>query len=144
MSRWDYMDNKVWESSEVMKELESILKKQAGLAKDGDILKQADMAKKLQDVKTLGAEVAKVTETTKALNKTIENMGMSDDNPEDLKTERKRKKVKKKKISKKEYNLAKDELLEELNKMAAEAADKLDHKLSYKIERAIDSINFDE
>ena len=39
---------------------------------------------------------------------------------------------------------AKEALLEELNKMAFEAANQSNTKLAYKIERAIDSILFEE
>ena len=63
MSKWDYMDNKVWKSSEVMKELEKIYIKQA---QDKLDVKQAqdkigDVTKKINELK------AAVVETGKAM-----------------------------------------------------------------------------
>lgn len=129
MSKWDRMDNIVWESSEVMKELEKIYKKS----------QSKDLVKKLQEAgqaaATYAAPMQQASKAVKELNSAMQGSSAA----EDGKVSRK-----KKKISKEQHNKAKDSLLKELHNLANKASDSLDHKLSYKIERAIDSINEDQ
>jgi hypothetical protein len=127
MSKWDRMDNIVWESSEVMQELEKIYKKS----------QNKDLVKKLQEAgqaaATYAAPMQQASKAVKDLNNAMQGSSAAKDGEVT-------KKRKKRKISKKQHNEAKDRLLNELNELANTASNKLDHKLSYAIERAINSI----
>ncbi len=127
MSKWDYMDNKVWESSEVMKELESIFKKEA-----------QDKAQQIKQVADANRDLAaSIRDVAKAQSDTNKATAAADDNAVDEDKA-------KDKITDDDHKTAKESLLKELHSLANLAADSLNHKLSYKIERAIDSILYDE
>lgn len=126
MSHWDYMDKKVWESSEVMQELEKIFIKEA----------QANIPQKTQDLKNL-------TEAAKSAGDALKNSGlMADDGAAEVEEKPKKEKVKKtkKKISKKSHKKAKAQLMSELKHLSMNAGLAGDHKLAYSIDRAIDEL----
>lgn len=131
MSYWDDMDKKVWESSVVMKELEKIYKKS-----------QSDLGKQISDLaKSVAGAAGPIKQTAdaaKELKAVVAPSAKAEDG------EVKNTPKKKKKISKTQHKKAKESLLKELHHLANEASDKLDQKLAYKIERAIDAIEWDE
>lgn len=122
MSHWDYMDKKVWESSEVMQELEKIF------------IKEATIQQKTQDLKNLTDAATKAGEALEGL--------MADDGAAEVEEKPKKEKVKKtkKKISKKSHKKAKAQLMSELKHLSMNAGLAGDHKLAYSIDRAIDEL----
>jgi hypothetical protein len=127
MSHWDYMDKKVWESSEVMQELEKIF------------IKEADVQKKIQDLNNLTNAAANAAKAGKALK---DSGLMADDGAAEVEEKPKKEKVKKtkKKISKKSHKKAKAQLMSELKHLSMNAGLAGDHKLAYSIDRAIDEL----
>lgn len=137
MSKWDYMDKKVWDSSEVMRELERIFLKNAQ-----DLAKVQEAANKVVKTtadalkaKTELADAAKIGSAAKdgeiSYSELEDEKNMAKDQPKEA-------------DAAKEHKKAQASLLRELSSMAEKAATSGNYKLAYKIERAIDSILFEE
>ena len=127
MPKWNKMDHKVWENSEVMKEYEKLLLKhlkKASESIDEALLKEAQVASNVTQ-KLDG--VSKSTETAAKNMNTLLNMSKSlaDDQEEPGPTEE---------------EMAKEALLGELYELASKASILGDHKEAYSIERTIDII----
>lgn len=134
MSKWDYMDKKVWDSSEVMRELERIFIKNAGLKEVQDAANaMVDAAKKGDEAQKKMKEALKspAKDGEISYSELEDEQNMAKDQP-------------KEEDSAKEHKKAQASLLRELSSMAEKAATSGNYKLAYKIERAIDSILFEE
>lgn len=117
MSKWDYMDNKVWKSSEVMKELEAIYVQNL---KNKDVIKKSALN---------SGEIEKMTEAVKKLNEEVDKSNILTSKVED---------------SKDQENSAKDSLLKELEMLANDALDNYDYDFLYMINKAIDEVKEQE
>lgn len=135
MSKWDYMDNKVWESSEVMMELEKTYKKSM------EINKKAQS----KDLSAMIPTIQKATQAMKDFGKAAKESGFAA--KDKLSPVGKgsggggKKKIK---ITKKQYDEAKDKLLNELKSLADDCISKGDTISAYHTERAIDSLSYDD
>jgi hypothetical protein len=129
MSYWDYMDNKVWESSEVMKELEQIYKKAQAEMK-------MDLKGKVNELKALQAEVQKT-------DKALKDSGLAGPADDGEVTEEQDNDIKNHKVPGRADRVKKIKqanIILELKKLSKEAIDNMDYKLAYKVERALASI----
>lgn len=133
MSYWDKMDKKVWESSEVMKELEKIYK-QSNLE---------NLSKTINDLAQNAPKIQQATQNVKQLSDAVSKIGNPAEDGE-IEPEESKECESEDSNSKRSHKKAKNTLLKELKKMADDAADRLDYKLAYKIERAIDSVVFED
>jgi Skp family chaperone for outer membrane proteins len=132
MSYWDYMDNKVWESSEVMKELEQIYKKAQAEMK-------MDLKGKVNELKALQAEVQKT-------DKALKDSGLAGPADDGETTEEEDNDIKDHKVhdgagrAGRVKKIKQANIILELKKLSKEAIDNMDYKLAYKVERALASI----
>lgn len=135
MSKWDYMDKKVWDSSEVMRELERIFIKNA-----------VDLDKVQQAANAMVDAAKKGDEAKKKMDEAVKSSVAKDGeiSYSELEDEKNMAKDQPKEDSAKEHKKAQASLLRELSSMAEKAATSGNYKLAYKIERAIDSILFEE
>lgn len=135
MPPWDYMDNKVWESSEVMNELEKIYKK-------------SNLQNTIRNVNDLGKATKGLADSATAAQEAMAGVAgtlAADDSlsKEEEKPKKKlKKKLKKKKASKSKK--IKADLIIELKKLSQEAIDNQNYKLAYKTEKALESIKLED
>jgi hypothetical protein len=134
MSQWDSMDRKSWKKSEVMCELESLVRR----ASDFNKVAQDSFNK----LKGMSDNIEKVEKGLNKIHNQVQNLS-EDDEAKDQPKDSPKPLAEAKKVQDMEAK-AKKELLDELIALAEDAANKKDYKLAYKIERTIDSILFEE
>lgn len=117
-NKWDRMTRQSWDSSEVMKEFESlVLKESAKIRRQAGVIDSAEKAEE---------SLESAEQSAKELLSTVGETSFAEDESPAVDDE--------------DYRIAKDQLLEELHTMAAQAVNEGNIKLAYKIERAIDEI----
>lgn len=131
MPPWDYMDNKVWESSEVMNELEKIYKK-------------SNIQNTTRNINDLSAATKNLAASATAAKGAMAGVAgvLAADDSLSKEEEKPKKKLKKKKTSKSKK--IKADLIIELKKLSQEAIDNQNYKLAYKTEKALESIKLED
>lgn len=131
MSKWDYMDKKVWDSSIVMKEFEKIYKESK--MPDANEINAATNA-----MRAFNTEAAKLKDAMG---------GAADDGETEKKQKPKAKnksKVKKKRVNTKDKKVLKAQIINELVSISSQAINDLDYKLAYEVEKTIKSLECNE
>lgn len=128
--KWDEHDKKIWESNQVLKELESRMAR-IGL----ELAKRAQVAS--EKLKQIDESATKANQNIKELVQTVKTDVASDEElieSEPLEIP----------PTEAEQQVARESLIKELREMAIEASRNGNTKLAYKIERTVDEIIYEE
>ena len=131
--KWDLNDKKIWENSEVLKELEKrMIKTTFKLQKIIEAQMAGEITQKVENVKK---QTEQASESLGELLNQAENLA---EDEEEYKDEEELI------ITPEEHAMARESLINELRDMISQAIDKNNVKLAYQIERTIDELLFED